>query len=704
MATTTNDNFRIEAGKHVDDRYTKLGVPYADAAEVNATIVISRRYKGLTVLIVDQEYWYRDGITDTDLILKTTGESTGNTFQNGLTETAGVVEWGGQVSKAGGTFLNLMPPGVDAATAIIIRNDPTDAGATNNAGLSLQLYDDAGVRKSVISLLAANKLVPGEFLGLVVDIHGGNGDPGMIVHDSRAVPKGFEYAANYSATYGPRSLIDKGYLDSRIDEIVTGGVPVDEGISKEGGTIKLGSATFPTPNPITSSRMIQVTAPGSLLFMDGAGNTMLAFLPHATNGNTVALYSAKATTSEVMGFTLGFPGGAIFSDGRTVKKGIEYAANYSATFTARSLVDKGYVDGALAGVSVTVGDGLMNDAGVIKIGNPDSGAADPINGFRYIKIADSSVLTIVDFQENTIASFRDAGLICSVTLQSYNNDTSEAIGFQLNLTNADAALFTDNRTLKRGIEYSFSDYTNLQARSLVTKEWVTAAIAAGGSGIATANNGLTVTASNVQLGGALTKTTLINGGASWAFNVTNVAGMTLSTAAGNLSLSSAAAVTISATAAGGDFTVNVNDVVSITAGGTFNLAITGNILLGGVAPSSPSTMFFRGDKTWAVPGGGGGGPAHLRFRFNSSLYTEDEHLFKGPVTTLTATKSFNISSFTFEVKLDDGSSSYLACSDVAAVLAWVAVNVTVPTTMYWIKCLATYGSGVGTGEVFFTYT
>lgn len=42
--------------------------------------------------------------------------------------------------------------------------------------------------------------------------------------------------------------------------------------------------------------------------------------------------------------------GAIFKDQRTVKKGIEYEADYSADFTNRSLVDKQYVDGLALGI------------------------------------------------------------------------------------------------------------------------------------------------------------------------------------------------------------------------------------------------------------------------------------------------------------------------------------------------------------------
>jgi len=103
-------------------------------------------------------------------------------------------------------------------------------------------------------------------------------------------------------------------------------------------------------------------------------------------------------------------------------------------------------------------------------------------------------------------------------------------------------------------------------------------------------------------------------------------------------------------------------------------------------------------------GGGGGGPAQLRYRFNSSLYTEDEHLFQGPLTALTAVKSYNITSFSFAVKLNDSSTTWLACSDVAAVLSWIAVNITTPTTTFWIRCLVNYGTATGIGEVLITYS
>lgn len=54
-------------------------------------------------------------------------------------------------------------------------------------------------------------------------------------------------------------------------------------------------------------------------------------------------------------------------------KGIEYAADYSANFTARSLVDKGYVDG-LATPALTAGEGITISSDEINLGGTINGA------------------------------------------------------------------------------------------------------------------------------------------------------------------------------------------------------------------------------------------------------------------------------------------------------------------------------------------
>jgi len=61
----------LGAPKPLDVKYG----PFSSTAEANSLVSNSLRYKGLTVGILESgiavEYWYREGITDSDLILKT---------------------------------------------------------------------------------------------------------------------------------------------------------------------------------------------------------------------------------------------------------------------------------------------------------------------------------------------------------------------------------------------------------------------------------------------------------------------------------------------------------------------------------------------------------------------------------------------------------------------------------------------------------
>jgi hypothetical protein len=90
MAITFNNNFKIGIGAPIDSKYlNSLNQPYASTGATNTAISESQRYTGLTVNILGVEYWYKNGVTDSNLVLKTasstggTGTITGAT--NGLT-------------------------------------------------------------------------------------------------------------------------------------------------------------------------------------------------------------------------------------------------------------------------------------------------------------------------------------------------------------------------------------------------------------------------------------------------------------------------------------------------------------------------------------------------------------------------------------------------------------------------------------------
>lgn len=71
MAKIINDNIKVNAGKPLDAKYlSSSNTGYASAAVANVAIPISERHVGLTVLVNNIEYWYKNGVADSNLIVK----------------------------------------------------------------------------------------------------------------------------------------------------------------------------------------------------------------------------------------------------------------------------------------------------------------------------------------------------------------------------------------------------------------------------------------------------------------------------------------------------------------------------------------------------------------------------------------------------------------------------------------------------------
>jgi len=91
MAIFINDNHSVQAPKPNDARYG----PWTTTTAANSGISIATRYQGLTVGVYETgnpgdkviEYWYRDGVADVNLVIKTI-ESTG-TSGTGTSGTSG---------------------------------------------------------------------------------------------------------------------------------------------------------------------------------------------------------------------------------------------------------------------------------------------------------------------------------------------------------------------------------------------------------------------------------------------------------------------------------------------------------------------------------------------------------------------------------------------------------------------------------------
>ena len=80
MAISLSDNLQINFPKPTDARLYNNLTPYTSLAQVTGSIDINYRFLGLTVLVSSSteiaEYWWKNGVTNNDLILKTAGAGT----------------------------------------------------------------------------------------------------------------------------------------------------------------------------------------------------------------------------------------------------------------------------------------------------------------------------------------------------------------------------------------------------------------------------------------------------------------------------------------------------------------------------------------------------------------------------------------------------------------------------------------------------
>lgn len=209
--------------------------------------------------------------------------------------------------------------------------------------------------------------------------------------------RGLQYKSDYSAGYGPRSLIDYGYFTAHTSGFTSGGTSVtaNNGLRKSGANIHLGGSltgdTFINLNghQLTisgaSSSDIRFAANGGIYFPDptgggtyfddlGGGGVYFndegggGIVIGSTNftGGGVSINGKNSSTIDLSIYhnnnnqfilTLSDSIGARFLDNRTgtTAHGIEYAANYASTYTSRSLVDKGYVTGLTSSIISPVG-------------------------------------------------------------------------------------------------------------------------------------------------------------------------------------------------------------------------------------------------------------------------------------------------------------------------------------------------------------
>jgi hypothetical protein len=118
MSILLNDNLNISAAKPTDSRYG----PYASTAAALAAIPSFQRYRGLVIGVVDttlREYWFKDGVLDSDLEEKL---SEGGGSGNGYTGSQGDIGYTGSQGDRGADGNSVTIVGSVAASADLIPN------------------------------------------------------------------------------------------------------------------------------------------------------------------------------------------------------------------------------------------------------------------------------------------------------------------------------------------------------------------------------------------------------------------------------------------------------------------------------------------------------------------------------------------------------------------------------------------------------
>jgi len=342
--------------------------------------------------------------TNTGWDLVATGA--GVTAGNGLTLNGTVIELGGTIGAP--TTID----GHNTSLRIDIHDGLTEsrtqdainggyAGFLSNIGTSTKMYTDGtGATQSSLEITQS----------------------AMTVTDGNS-SKGLVYAQDYSANFTDRSLVDKEYVD---DAITTASVSAGNGLTLTAGVMDLGG-------DLTGDTYINHQG-FSFIVREFAGETETEFngdnfkIINSTNGREVRYGISSADTAGLSfeganQHNLYYRDDSIFVSSDAINfEGLEYALDYSANFTDRSLVDKEYVDDAVSGgrlwsrsgtnlSPVTAGDDVLLNAG--------------------------ETLSVSDMTQGSIAFFGASGLMSQDNTNLFWDDSSNRLGIGTNSPSTD---------------------------------------------------------------------------------------------------------------------------------------------------------------------------------------------------------------------------------------------------------------------------
>jgi len=395
--------------------------------------------------------------------------------------------------------------------------------------------------------------------------------------------QGLVYSNDFSANYVNRSLVDKGYVDTVVGAAsASTTTTANNGLTKSGNNIHLGGALTGDTiiNGGTSVQKLQLgdfnTKPLSSFVVNTRDQIKLltnlsdsswiqakaVFVAITGQSNVDVLGTVRITSADInTNLTSQIEVGEQYltiTDNRTFvpQKGIEYAADYSANYTSRSLVDKGFVTGITSGLVLTNGNGTTANGSAVDLGGTltaDVNIGDGGNGYsiflggngngnikaasiygsdgvnnNYLSIDPTGLFTggFPNFELGNQVTGNFVGQILSdeigvsiaggghrIAGSSINWNSGPATSIFFPSDNSNLFLVTDN-TLGHGLQYAANYSSNFTPRSLVDKAYVTGLTNAIVIPVTSVGNGLSLSGTTVVLGGALTGDTTIRSSGS----------------------------------------------------------------------------------------------------------------------------------------------------------------------------------------------
>ncbi|MCD4756606.1 hypothetical protein K8R20_03260 [bacterium] len=280
--------------------------------------------------------------------------------------------------------------------------------------------------------------------------------------------RGALYAADYSANFTDRTLVDKGYVDDAITDGVVniyntdGTLTGSRSIDGNGNHLwfnNLGAYGFyGTDAEIEyDGAILKLAASGAGQFEMGHQDSLFWYVTNTTSNFDIDVNNVDS----------------IITDHRVITKGFEYAADYSTGFTNRSLVDKGYVDGAVSSGNIYGIDGtLTGDRTITSNGNALTFTGTSENTI-LLETNDGPGSSHIEMRPDQIETRITDGTTWTEMLHSpsgfhlqYNN------GVSANMLHLGGQMVFEDGINNTGVVYGDDYSANFTARSLVDREYV----------------------------------------------------------------------------------------------------------------------------------------------------------------------------------------------------------------------------------------